>query len=33
MIKEVDEMIDGVLQWFSYVKRMENDRSATEEVD
>ena len=29
MTKKVDERIDeGVLQWFGYVERMENDRIA-----
>ena len=26
--KDLDERIDGVLQWFRYVERMENDRIA-----
>ena len=28
MTKGVDKKIDGVLQWFGHVERMENDRIA-----
>ena len=28
MMKGADEKIDGVLQWFSHLERLENDRTA-----